>query len=165
MGEAFFPLKMKYWLIFHNRCTTSRRPGLLRDGAQAKTHRRAVPLPPHHWKETSTYPIVEAKIGRDLGLEDVDEGQDLVLVAPEQLVRRVGHEERLLVGLEQGLDQLPQEAELRPLHGSLRGTGRFSGHSPRPSPLPLPRPSPIPPLRAPTAPPSGKEGWKRNRRC
>lgn len=74
-----------------------------------------------------TYPIEQAKIGRDVRLENMDEGQDLVFVAPQQLVHRVCHEEFLLVGLQHGLHDVREQAALDPFYDRL-GSRRGSGH-------------------------------------
>ena len=54
----------------------------------------------------------------------MDVRQDLVLATPEQPMYRVSHEQRLLVGFQHGLDDLPEEGQLGQIHNSLQRRGR-----------------------------------------
>lgn len=66
-----------------------------------------------------TYLIEQAKIRGDVRFENVDEGQDLISVAPEQFMYSVSHEQPLLIGFQHGLDDLPEEGQLGQVHNSL----------------------------------------------
>jgi hypothetical protein len=81
-------------------------------------------------KENSTYLIEQAKIGRDIRSESMDERQDLIFVAPEQFVNRVSHKELLLIGFQHGLNEHPEEAGLGPFYDSLRRRGKLRQECP-----------------------------------
>lgn len=69
------------------------------------------------------YLAEEPKDGVDLGVQDMDGGEQLVLVAPEQLVHAAHSEQRLLVQQQQHLRGKLQRGRPGPLHGSLQGMG------------------------------------------
>lgn len=56
----------------------------------------------------------------------MDEGQDLIFVAPEQFMHSVGHKQLLLVGFQHGLDDLPEEGQLGQFYNGLQSRGRLT---------------------------------------
>lgn len=73
-----------------------------------------------------TYLKEEAEIRGDVRFENMDEGQDLIFVAPEQFMYSVSHKELLLIRFQHGLDDLPEEGQLGKVHHSLQGRGRLT---------------------------------------
>lgn len=56
----------------------------------------------------------------------MDEGQDLIFVAPEQFVHGVNHKQLLLIGFQHGFDKLPEQGQLGQIHDSLQSRGRLT---------------------------------------
>lgn len=107
------PVSGQYWSIPRrkpvSRCTLSWAPSShceLRRGFRKKT-----------------YAIEQAKVRGNVRSENVDEGQDLIFVAPEQFMHRVSHKQLLLVGFQHGFDDLLEEGQLGQFHNGLQSRG------------------------------------------
>lgn len=127
---SFSPHPQNHCLIFHRLLKILRTPvsaGLHLEESQPQDALcLGHPLPTVSWGEVfrkKTYAIEQPKVRGYVRSENVDKGQDLIFVAPEQLVHGVSHKQLLLVGFQHGLDDLLEEGQLGQLHNGLRGRG------------------------------------------
>lgn len=127
---SFFLHPPNYCLILHRLLKIFRTPvsaGLHPEESQSQDALcLGRPLPTVNWGEVfrkKTYAIEQAKVRGNVRSENVDEGQDLIFVAPEQLMHGVSHKQLLLVGFQHGFDDMLEEGQLGQFHNGLQSRG------------------------------------------